>query len=516
MKLVTSLLFLTLHRVTSYSAKVTKHSSLRMSTFTNPLLTDWSKNPHGLPTFEEIHASHFEPAFDFACKAHLEEIEAIVKNNESPSFQCCVALDRAGAIFRKVGQVYYNLCSSCCPPELQDVQRKLAGPLAEHKSRVSMYPGLFERIDSVQREMLKGGMDLSCEQTQLVNRLHLDLVRSGAKFDTATKQEYAAIVKELAELQTLFSQNILTDENDVTIEISSENLKGLPDFLVEAAEQAAKERGKSGYLITLSRSLVVPFLTYSEDRELRKIVWQKWTSRGELHPSRDNLAVAERILKLRTRQAKMHGFDSYGDYATADTMAGTPARVSELLERVWAPAKLSADREREALESFVREKNLAEGDNSSITIEPWDWRFYAEKVRAAKFNFDDGEVKPYMSLDRMVEAVFDCAYRLYGITFHPLENVKTYHPDVKVYEVREEVDGNEKIVGCFLHDNFARPFKQSGAWMSEYRSQSRNTPEGGDVLPIIVNNNNFAKSSGPTLLSFDDAKTLFRKSFYIT
>lgn len=303
---------------------------------------------------------------------------------------------------------------------------------------------------------------------RLVERLHLDFTRAGAKFDKADQERYTEIMKKLAELTTKFTQNIIADESDIFIELNDEDLTGLPTFLQQAAKQAAVERGHPDkFVITLSRSLVVPFLTFSDRRDLREKAWRLWTTRGELDEKRNNLDLAKQILILRSQQAKMHGHASFAEYATADTMAGTPSAVSELLERVWEPAKVSAEREREALEEFIQGESGDIERSFQVKIEPWDWRFYAEKVRNTKYDIDESELKPYFPLHRMVEAVFDCANKLFGLRFVRRQDITAYHPDVDVYEVREAEGG--KLVAIFLHDNFARPHKQSGAWMSDYR-----------------------------------------------
>jgi peptidyl-dipeptidase Dcp len=276
------------------------------------------------------------------------------------------------------------------------------------------------------------------------------------------------------------------------------DLAGLPDFLRDAARSAAQERGVEGYVITLSRSLVEPFLTWSSRRDLREIAWRAWTSRGET-PERDNRPLAREILALRLEQARLLGYDNFADYALADRMAGKPAAVHELLSQVWEPAKASAEAERQALAA------QAAALGESTDIEPWDWYRLAEKVRAARYALDDAEVKPYFSLDAMLGAMFDCAGRLFGLRFIEQAGIPLYHPDVRLWEVRR----GESLVGIFLGDNYARPNKQGGAWMSVYRKQARN---GGERIPLVVNNNNFARAGdGATLLSFDDVRTLFHE-----
>ena len=312
-------------------------------------------------------------------------------------------------------------------------------------------------------------------------------------------------MQRLAELTTRFGQNVLADENEFRLQLKGEaDLAGLPPFVRDAARQAARERGiDDGAVITLSRSLIVPFLTFSERRDLREAAWRAWTSRGEHAGDHDNRGVAAEILQLRLEQARLHGYASYADFALSDTMAGSQAAVTSLLERVWQPARARAEEERAALAALA----LSCGQGSAI--EPWDWRFYAEKVRRVRYDLDEAEIKPYFPLDRMVAAAFDCAARLFGVSFQARPDIAVYHPDVTVYEVH----GAGGPIGLFLHDNFARPTKRSGAWMSSYRRQSRNGGDAAPVLPIIVNNNNFAKGApgAPTLLSVDDARTLFHE-----
>lgn len=470
----------------------------------NPLVQPWN-TPFGLPPFHDVRPEHFKPAFEQALAEHLADVEAIAADPEPPSFDNTVAaLDRSGRLLARVDALFQNLGSSETNPALQAVEREMAGPLAAHQSAVYMNARLFQRIDSLhaQRETLL----LTPEQKRLLERFHLDFVRSGAKLPAADQKRYAQVVQRLAELTTTFSQNVLADESSYRLVLRDErDLAGLPDFVRAAARQAAAERGVTeGAVITLSRSHIVPFLTFSERRDLREQAWRAWVTRGEHEGPHDNRTVAREILTLRREQARLHGYASYADYALTDTMAGTQAAVDELLQKVWKPAAVRAEEERAALQALATEQGQA------APIEAWDWRYYAEKVRQARYALDEAEIKPYFPLDRMVEAAFDCAGRLFGVRFVVRPDLPAYHPDVKVYEVRQQAD--DAVVGLFVHDNFARPTKRSGAWMSLLRHQSRGAA-GEAVLPIVLNNNNFAKGAPgePTLLSFDDARTLFHE-----
>ena len=467
----------------------------------NPLLQAWN-TPYGLPPFAAVGAADFEPAYEVALAQHLAEIEAIASDPRPPSFENTIAaVDRCGRLLDRLDGMFHNLASSETSPALQAVQTRMAPLLAAHSSAFFMHRGLFARIDALHAE--RDALGLTAEQRRVLERYHFDFVRAGAELEPAAQRRYAQIMGRLAELTTRFGQNVLADESAFQLVLRSDaDAAGLPGFVRAATRQAAIERGlNDGMLVTLSRSHIVPFLTFSERRDLREQAWRAWTSRGEHAGEHDNREVAREILTLRNEQARLHGFACYADYALADTMAGRQSAVTALLKQVWEPAKARAAEEQQALEALA----LSRGE--TIALEPWDWRFYAEKVRQVRYDLDEAAIKPYFPLARMVEAVFDCAQRLFGLHFVEQPQIEVYHPDVKVYEVRG-ADG--AVIGVFLHDNFARATKRSGAWMSSFRQQSRN---GEGVLPIVINNNNFAKGAPgePTLLSFDDARTLFHE-----
>ena len=471
---------------------------------TNPLLAPWT-GPFGLPPFEAVRAEHFAPAMQEAMARHLADIEAIAGRTAPPTFEnTIVALDGAGRLFGRICSLFYNLTASETSPALQAVEREMAPILAAHDSRVYNNAALFARVDSL--HAARDRLSLGDEQCRVLERFHLDFVRAGAQLGPAEQARHAEVMQRLAELTTRFGQNVLADESSFQLRLEGEaDLAGLPPFVRAAARQAAAERGLDGAAtITLSRSHIVPFLTFSERRDLREKAWLAWTSRGEHPGASDNRGVAAEILALRLEQARLHGYASFADFALSDTMARSQAAVTALLESVWSPAKARVENERVALAALA----LSRGESSRI--EAWDWRFYAEKVRQVRYELDESEIKPYFPLERMVEAAFDCAGRLFGLVFVPRADIGVYHPDVRVYEVR---DATGRQIGVFLHDNFARPSKRSGAWMSSYQLQSKNGEGGGPSLPIIVNNNNFAKAAPgqPTLLSFDDARTLFHE-----
>ena len=476
----------------------------------NPLIAPWN-SPYGLPPFREVHAEHFAPAFAVALKDHRDEIDAIAQSADAPTFENTIAaFDRSGRLITRIESLFYNLAAAETSPALQAVERDMAAPLAAHGNALYMNAGLFKRVDALHAR--RAELQLNAEPLRLLERVHLDFIRAGATLSAEAQKRYAEVTEKLAELTTLFSQNVLADEAEYQLVLKDEDdLAGLPDFLRAAARQAASERGvggnDGGHVITLSRSLIVPFLTFSTRRDLRKVAFAAWIARGE--GEHDNLPVIGEIMALRLEQAKLHGYRCYSDYALVDTMAAKKETVANLLKEVWGPAKARAADEREALQAFADAEHGS--DWRKFKVQPWDWRYYAEKVRQVRYDLNDTEVKPYFPLDRMVEAVFDCAQRLFGLTFIAMPEVQGYHADVKVYEVRNADDG---LIGVFLHDNFARVTKRGGAWMSSFRLQCRHGDKpNGNITPIVVNNNNFARGAPgqPTLLSFDDAKTLFHE-----
>jgi peptidyl-dipeptidase Dcp len=467
----------------------------------NPLLQPWD-TPFGLPPFDRILPEHFAPAFEIAMRDHGAEVQAIADNADLSTFANTVAaLDRSGRSLVRIELVFYNLAASATSPALEAVEREIVPRLAAHHAAIRLNAPLFERIDRLHRH--RDTLGLGPEEMQLLERVHLDFVQDGARLSPVAKARLAAIVERLAALCTSFRQNVLADEAAYELVLRDErDLAGLPDLVRDAAREAARARGHTdGWAITLSRLLVVPFLTFSTRRDLREQAFTAWTRRGDNGGEHDNNAIAREILALRNEQARLHGHTNYADFALTDRMARTPAAVAQLLARVWEPAKAKAAEERDALAAMAR------SCGQTGPIEPWDWRYYAEKVRKARYDFDDAALKPYFSLDRMLEAAFDCAHRLFGIRFVARPDLQAYHPDVRVYEVHDRKDSVRAI---FFSDNFARPTKRGGAWMSSFRYQSR---ADGEVLPIVVNNNNFAKAppGEPTLLSADDVRTLFHE-----
>jgi len=470
---------------------------------TNALLID-GHGPLTLPAFDQIQAEHFRPAMQRAMQLHRDEIAALLACPEPPGFDNTVAaFDRTGALLNRIEAVFHNLAASATTPALQAVQREMAAPLAAHWSVVLQDAGLFARVDAVHEA--RATLGLTAEQQRLVERFHRDFVRAGAQLPPAARDEFARLDGALAELNTRFAQNVLHDEAAFTLPLPDEAaMAGLPDFVRAAAQQAASERGLATPVITLSRSLVVPFLTFSQRRDLRETAWRAWVGRGEQPGAHDNRPVARQILALRQRQAALMGCASYADFKLADTMAGRRDRVWALLDEVWGRALPALARERAQLRAAMAAAGV------DHDLQPWDWRYWAEQVRQAEYALDEAALKPYFPLPAMVAAAFECAGRLFGLRFARRDDLAAYHPDVDVYQVS---DAAGAALGLFLHDNFSRPTKRSGAWMSSLVVQHRNGPAGAVSLPVVVNNNNFAKAApgAPTLLSPDDVRTLFHE-----
>lgn len=463
----------------------------------NPFFQDWT-TPFGLPPFDRIRPEHFPPAFERGMADNLAEVEAIAKAAEPATFANTIeALERSGRLLTRVSSVFFNLTASATTDELDAIELEMAPKLAQHHTAIVLNPALFARIAELYARRHRLG--LAEDQMRLLERSHLGFIRSGAALAPEAKARMAAITERLATLHTLFGQNVLHDEKDWQLVLDEDDLVGLPAPMRDAAAQAARERGLDGkFVVTLARSSVEPFLTFSSRRDLRRQAYEAWVQRGAHAGAHDNRPLIREIVALRAEQASLLGYGSYAAYKLDDCMAKDVASVRKLLDRVWEPAKDKAAAECAKLAQVAR----AEGMNEPVA--PWDWRYYAEKVRKAEYDLDEAELKPYFQLDTMVEALFDTAHRLFGIRFAERTDLALYHPDVRAYEVR---DADGAAIGLFLHDNFARTGKQSGAWMSSYRDQESLD---GPVLPIIVNNNNVAKGS-PTLLSFDDAKTLFHE-----
>ena len=466
----------------------------------NPLLAPWT-GPFEAPPFDRIAPCQFRPAFDAALAQARAEIDAVATDPASPTFVNTIeALERSGRSLDRVASVFFNLAGAHTNDELQTIEREIAPILARHSSETYLNDALFKRIDALKART--GKLGLSTEQARVLDRYHLDFTRAGAGAPPEAKTRLAAIAARLATLAAEFGQHVLGDEKDWLLLLDESDLEGLPDFFVASAARAAEDRGHPGkYAVTLSRSSVEPFLQFSARRDLRETAFRAWTARGENGGASDNRAIAAELVRLRAERARLLGYETYAHYRLADTMAKTPQTALDLLESVWTPGVARARKEEEALQA------IAASEGGNFKLAPWDWRYLAEKRRKAEFDLNESELKPYLQLDRIIDAAFYAASRLFRTTFSERVDLKLYHPDVRAWNVTGS-DGAPKAL--FLGDYFARPSKRSGAWMSGFRSQQKLD---GPQLPIIVNVMNFAKGGDgeASLLSVDDARTLFHE-----
>jgi peptidyl-dipeptidase Dcp len=467
----------------------------------NPLDRPWT-TPHGAPPFASIRTEHFRPAIDKALATNLAEIDAIASSPESPTFANTIeAMERSGEDLNRVGGVLWNLTGTMSDDPLRAIERELAPVMSRHRSAIRLNPKLFARIDAVFRGRESAG--LNAEQLRLVERVHKSFTRGGAALDDAGRARLAAINERLATLGTHFSQNVLKDESDFILLLETEaDLAGLsPDFISSAAA-LAEERGHAGkHAVSLSRGTVETFLTDSTRRDLREKLMEAFLMRGQNGGETDNRAIIAETLKLRGERARLLGYKTYADFKLDDTMASDTATVYDLLDKVWTPGRAQSLRERDRLQEMIK----SEGGNFALA--PHDWRHYSERLRKADFDIDDAELRPYFPLDRVIEASFFVANKLFGLTFNERKDIGTYHPDVRVFEAK---DADGKHAALFFGDYFARASKRGGAWMSAFRSQRK---LGGDQRPIIVNVLNIAKPAegAPALLSITEAATLFHE-----
>ncbi len=455
--------------------------------------------PYDIPAFEGLDRAAFGPAFDAAMAAHRAEIDAIAANPAPPSFRnTLVAMERAGEALDRTASAFYALAGADTDETIQRIEREVAPKLSRHSSAIALNAALFARIDAVFADRHA----LAPEDRRLAERRHKGFVRGGAKLEGGARERLAAINARLSELGTAFSQNVQADESAFAMPLKDDDLAGLPDFVAAALRPAAAERGRARHPRTPSPTLVVPFLTFSDRRDLREAAFNAWVRRGETGGPTDNRAIIAETLRLRAEKAKLLGFSSFAAFKLDDTMAKTPEAVRTLLEEVWERAVERAARDSEALAAI----SAAAGSNAPI--EPWDWRYLAEQRRRAEFAIDEAALKAYFSLERMIEAAFDVAGRLFGLSFERLPDARGWRPEVRVWRVRNR-DGRE--IGLFLGDYFARSTKRSGAWMSGLRDQHK--LDGGAQTPVIYNVMNFARAPDgePTLLSIDDARTLFHE-----
>ena len=461
---------------------------------TNPLLADWD-TPFQIAPFDAISDDDFTPALEQALTAHNAEIDAIAGNSDAPTFDNVIgALEAAGRDLDKVLGVFFTVAGADSNPAREALQREFSPKLAAHFSEISANTALFARVAAVWDQ--RDALELTDEQARVLMLTHRGFVRAGAALTGAEAARMKEIKGRLAVLGTEFTQNLLADERDWYMDLAETDMAGLPDFVIRTAREAGKEKGADGAVITLSRSLIVPFLQFSTRRDLREIAYKAWTARGANGGKTDNRDIAAEILKLREERAKLLGYENFAAYKLETEMAGNAASVRALLMQVWEPDKAQAEADAWVLAQMMQQDGV-NGD-----LQAWDWRFYSERRRQQLHDLDEAELKPYFQLDRMIEASFDCASRLFGLSFEPLD-VPLYHADCRAWNVTR---GGEHIA-VFIGDYFARGAKRSGAWCSAMRSQAKHPQV---QTPVVINVCNFAKGD-PALLSYDDARTLFHE-----
>jgi peptidyl-dipeptidase Dcp len=488
----------------SIPAKADQPAALPTVADPNPLLANWEGRYGGVPPFDRVQIALFKPALEEAMTQNLLEVEKIANDASAPSFEnTIVAMERAGSALDRVTTIYGVWGSTMASPEFQGVQREMAPKLAAFNDKISQNEALFKRIEAVYNSPAK--QKLTPEQQRLTWFYYTNFVRAGARLNPEAKARLSQINQKLAGLYTKFSQNVLAEEDGQFVLLKTEtDLAGLPQSVRDAAAAAAvtKKQAAGTWLISNTRSSVDPFLTYSDRRDLREQVWRMFVNRGDNGDEHDNNATITEILQLRVERAKLLGFPTHAHWRLENSMAKTPERAMQLMEAVWKPAVARVHEEVRDMQA------LADKEGAKIKIEPWDYRYYAEKVRKAKFDLDQNEVKPYLQLEKLREGIFWVAGELFNFDFTPATNVPVAHPDIRVWEVTNKT--TKKHIGLWYFDPYARAGKRSGAWMNAYRSQER---VNGEVTTIVSNNSNFVKGKpGEVLLiSWDDASTMFHE-----
>ena len=461
------------------------------------------KNKFGAPPFDKIKNEHYMPAFTEGIKRHQNEIDAIANSKKTPTFNNTIAaLDYSGDLLKKVSSVFFNLYSSETNDRMDKIANEVTPILTEHNDNLYMNGKLFARVKTLYDNRTKLGLTL--EQTRLLEKYHREFVRSGAALNTEQKAKLRLINKELGLAELAFGKNVLDETNAYKKVLDKEaDLAGLPESVRQAAAEAAKADKKEGkWLFTTQKASFIPVLQYSENRELRKELLMAYTTRANHNNAKDNKAVINKIMKLRTQKAQLLGFATSADFVLDDTMAKTPKAVYDLLHTVWTPAVAKAKDEAAELQK------LMDAEGKGEKLEAWDWWYYSEKLRKAKYNLAEEELRPYFKLENVRQGVFDLASKLYGLKFKKLDNMPVYHPDVEVFEVS---DANGSLIGILYTDYFPRAGKRAGAWMENITPQYKK--DGVNHRPIICNVGNFTKptASKPSLLNMDEVETLFHE-----
>ncbi len=468
----------------------------------NPFFEKYA-NKYGAPPFDKIKNEHYMPAFKEGIKQHQTEIEAIAESKDAPTFDNTIAaMDYSGDLLKKVSSVFFNLYSSNTNEGMEKIANEITPVLTEHNDNIYLNDKLFARVKSVYENRQKSG--LNEEQIRLVEKYYRNFVRSGANLSPEQKEKLRSINKELSLAQLQFGQNVLAETNAFKKFVTKEaDLAGLPENVRQAAAEEAKAAGKPGqWLFTIQKSSFIPVLQYGENRELRKELLMAYTTKANHDNANDNKAIINKIMKLRTQKAQLLGFATSADFVLDDTMAKTPQAVYDLLQKVWVPAVSKAKQEAAELQK------LMDAEGKGEKLESWDWWYYTEKLRKAKYDLDEEMLRPYFKLENVRQGVFNLASKLYGLKFEKLTDMPVYDPDVEVFKV---VDANDSLIGILYTDYFPRPGKRAGAWMNNIVDQFKK--DGINHRPIICNVGNFTKptSDKPSLLNMDEVETMFHE-----
>lgn len=472
--------------------------SCTTQTETNQFLSEF-QTEHGVPPFDKIKLEHYEPAFLKGIEEQNANIDAIVNNSETPTFEnVIVALDNSAPILDRVSAIFYNMTDAEKTPGLNELSIKIAPTLSEHSDNISLNQELFKKVNAVYQQ--KESLKLTTEQERLLEETYKDFVRSGANLSSEKQARLREINKQLSTLGLTFSDNILNENNAFKLYIDKEeDLAGLPEWFRQSAAEEAKADGQEGkWLFTLGNASRLPFLQYSENRPLREQIYKAYINRGNNNDKNDNKKIITDIVSLRLEKAQLLGFDCYSNFVLDNTMAKNSTTVMNFLNNLWSYSLPKAKAEAADLQKIMDKEGKGE------KLEAWDWWYYTEKLRKEKYNLEEDEIKPYFKLENVREGAFAVANKLYGITLTKLEGIPVYHPDVEVFEVKD-ADGSH--MGIFYVDYFPRPGKSGGAWMSNYREQQ------GDIRPLVCNVCSFTKPVGdtPSLLTIDEVETLFHE-----
>ena len=468
----------------------------------NPLLGDYG-TPFETPPFDRVKNEHFIPAFREGMSLETQEAEAIASNREEPTFQNTLeALDKSGIVLDRVQNVFYALHGANTNDEIQKIANEITPLLTKHRDDIMLNESLFQRVKSVYDR--RGSLSLTDEQAHLLDETYKKFVRGGANLSAEQKKRFRELNEELSTLSLKFSENVLKETNAFTLTIENkEDLTGLPQEVVDGAADAARKAGLEGkWVFTVHKPSMIPFLQYAKNRALREKLYTAYIMRGDNNNEYDNKSIIAKMAALRVERANLLGFKTHADYVLEQNMARTPATVYEFLHKLWEPALKNAAKEREEMQKIIRK----EGGNFALA--PWDWWYYAEKVRKAKYDLDENELRPYFKLENVRQGAFEVARRLYGLQFVERKDISTYSDEVTVYEVKR-ADGTH--VGLLYTDYFPRPGKRAGAWCGGFRDQERR--DGAMVTPLVTNVGNFSRPAGdkPALLSPDEVRTLFHE-----